>query len=521
MKFSDLRVATKLWFAVGLTVVALLILISFASHRSTRIQQEGSELLEAMTARAQAATRWAGLTEANAVRTQAVVLSTEPSIEAAFKDSIAATSAQITEVQKSIEAMSLTPADVEQMGRIAASRQAMLDLRGQARKLKTDGKQDDALALINSRYNPATAAYLGNLRDFVKMQERAVGAAQAEIARARTVTGQLIAGCMALIVVGLVGGAFLLIRSIQQPLAEANVLAARIAEGDLSMRLDATRKDEFGDLLRSLTVMSASLAGMVRQVRQSTDSIAIASAEIATGNNDLSARTEQTASNLQETAASMEQLTSTVRQSSDNASQASRLAARASSVAEKGGSVVKQVVETMEDINASSKRIADIIGVIDGIAFQTNILALNAAVEAARAGEQGRGFAVVASEVRSLAQRSAQAAKEIKDLIGASVGKVDSGARLVAEAGTTMGDIVQSVRQVTDIIGEITAAALEQSNGIGEINQAVAQLDQMTQQNSALVEESSAAAESLREQADQLAKAVAVFKTGERAEAFA
>jgi len=258
--------------------------------------------------------------------------------------------------------------------------------------------------------------------------------------------------------------------------------------------------------------MSGALGRMVHQVRQSTDSIATASAEIASGNNDLAARTEQTASNLQQTAASMDHLTNTVRNSADNAQQATTLAANASHVAQKGGEVVKQVVVTMEDINASSKKIADIIGVIDGIAFQTNILALNAAVEAARAGEQGRGFAVVASEVRSLAQRSAQAAKEIKGLIDSSVEKVESGARLVAEAGTTMTDIVQSVKRVTDIVGEITSAANEQSSGIGEINRAVVTLDQMTQQNSALVEESAAAASSMREQAAQLASAVSVFK---------
>jgi methyl-accepting chemotaxis protein len=512
MKFSNLRVAAKLWSAVALIVIALLVLIGFASQRSARIQEESSALLDSLTARVREATRWAGLTEANSARTQAVILSNEPAVEAAFKDEIAAVSARITEVQKGIEAMGLSPADIAQMDRIATSRKSVLDLRAEARKMKTDGRQQEALTLINSRYNPAVATYLGNLRQFVQMQEQAVEAAQADIARARSLTLQLIGICMAVMVLSLLAGAYLLIRSIQQPLAEANVIAARIAEGDLSMRLEASRKDEFGDLLRSMSTMSASLATMVRQVRDSTEGIATASAEIAAGNNDLSARTEQAASNLQQTAASMEQLTSTVSQSADSAQQASRLAAKASDVAAKGGSVVKQVVVTMEDINGSSKKIADITSVIDGIAFQTNILALNAAVEAARAGEQGRGFAVVASEVRSLAQRSAQAAREIKTLIGASVDKVESGARLVAEAGTTMDDIVQSVQQVTSIIGEITSASSEQNVGIAEINQAVSQLDQMTQQNSALVEQSTAATESLREQANHLTQAVAVFK---------
>ena len=251
---------------------------------------------------------------------------------------------------------------------------------------------------------------------------------------------------------------------------------------------------------------------MVAEVRMSTDSIATASAEIAQGNNDLAHRTEQTSSNLQATASSMDALTATVQHSTDNSRQASALAASASSVAQRGGAVVTQVVSTMQEIDASSKKISDIIGVIDGIAFQTNILALNAAVEAARAGEQGRGFAVVASEVRSLAQRSAEAAKEIKGLIDTSVGKVESGTRLVTDAGATMEEIVQSVRRVADVIGEITAAATTQSSGIAGVNQAIGDLDQMTQQNAALVEQSAAAAESLREQADRMKEAVAVFR---------
>ena len=511
MNFSNLRIAAKLWVAVSVIIVALLALILWAGQRSAQVQDENAATQRLMTQRVGAATRWAGLTETNAARTQALILSSEPVVEAAFKDVIAATTAEISKVQKSIEGMELRPVDIAQMEKIGASRKTMIDLRGKARQMKTDGQAAEATALVASQYNPAVASYLGNLQTFVKMQEQAAADAEAESIAARAVTRQASIAAVVLIVLALLGGAWWLIRSIQRPLSEANRVAARIAEGDLSHTVVTARQDEFGDLLRSLMHMSQSLGRMVLQVRQSTDSIATASAEIASGNNDLSARTEQTASNLQQTAASMEELTSTVRQSADSAAQASGLAAQASSVAEKGGEVVRQVVDTMQDINQSSQKIADIIGVIDGIAFQTNILALNAAVEAARAGEQGRGFAVVASEVRSLAQRSAQAAKEIKGLIGDSVDKVASGARLVSEAGTTMGDIVQSVKRVSDIIGEITAAANEQSTGIGEVNQAVSNLDQMTQQNSALVEQSAAAAQSLREQADQLAQAVAVF----------
>ncbi len=296
------------------------------------------------------------------------------------------------------------------------------------------------------------------------------------------------------------------------PIEAARTMIDRIAGGDLSQTVQADGSDEPAALMRSLAQMQQSLSHLVSQVRASTDSISTASAEIASGNQDLSQRTEQAASSLQQTASSMEQLTGTVKQSADSARQANQLASSAAEVAARGGSVVSQVVNTMGEINASSKKIADIIGVIDGIAFQTNILALNAAVEAARAGEQGRGFAVVASEVRSLAQRSAEAAKEIKGLIGASVDKVDSGSRLVADAGETMKEIVGSVQRVSDIIGEITAAATEQSSGIGQVNGAVTQLDRMTQQNAALVEQSAAAAESLKEQAVSLASVVGTFR---------
>ncbi|WP_137920395.1 methyl-accepting chemotaxis protein [Hydrogenophaga sp. 2FB] len=300
--------------------------------------------------------------------------------------------------------------------------------------------------------------------------------------------------------------------SICGPLDEAQQLASAIAQGDLTRPVHADGLDETAKLMRALGDMQASLARIVGEVRNSTDSIGTASQEIASGNQDLSARTEQAASNLQQTAASMEQLTSTVRQSADAARQATQMAVANAEVAVRGGQVVGQVVSTMDEINHSSKKISDIIGVIDGIAFQTNILALNAAVEAARAGEQGRGFAVVAAEVRNLAQRSAQAAKEIKSLIDTSVGKVEDGSRLVAQAGRTIGEIVANAEKVSAFISDITTAAGEQSDGIGQVNTAVTQLDQMTQQNAALVEESAAAAESLKDQAARLADVVRVFR---------
>ncbi|MDR6890181.1 MULTISPECIES: methyl-accepting chemotaxis protein [Variovorax] len=295
-----------------------------------------------------------------------------------------------------------------------------------------------------------------------------------------------------------------------EPAYAADVVG-RIASGDLTERVQA-RTARSGSLLFSIKRMQDQLTDVVVRIKTSSDAIATASGQIAAGNQDLSSRTEEQASSLEETAASMEELTSTVKQNADNARQANQLALSASEVAVKGGNVVGQVVDTMASINASSKKIVDIIGVIDGIAFQTNILALNAAVEAARAGEQGRGFAVVAAEVRSLAQRSGAAAKEIKGLIDDSVGKVDVGSALVGEAGKTMAEIVGSVKRVTDIIGEITAASQEQSTGIEQVNQAIAQMDQVTQQNAALVEEAAAAAQSMQEQAASLVDAVSVFR---------
>ena len=320
-------------------------------------------------------------------------------------------------------------------------------------------------------------------------------------------------GMLALAVALLAAGLFVLLRrGVSQPLRELTQAITQVAQGDLTEAFHTTRRDEIGALVQEVEGMRQRYVQMLQQVRTAVDSITTASAEIAIGNQDLSSRTEQTASSLAETAQSMEQLTATVRQSADAARQANQLASSAAEVAARGGQVVSEVVTTMGDINHSSRKIADIIGVIDSIAFQTNILALNAAVEAARAGEQGRGFAVVAGEVRSLAGRSADAAREIKQLISASVERVESGARLVKDAGTTMDEIVESVQRVGAIIGEITEAASEQSDGIGQVNTAVNQLDQMTQQNAALVEQSTAAGQSLSDQAQQLANAVQVFR---------
>jgi len=378
--------------------------------------------------------------------------------------------------------------------------------------IKTDVPQ--AVATLNKEETPAWRALRTELLKLKEASaEESARTREAVNARAnRALWISIGLALMALVVAAFLG--LVVYRTVRQEIggdpAVARTVLRRMADGDLTGTLPAGR--EPNSVMGALVTMQGSMQNLVRQVHQSSSEIHVACSEIALGNHDLSARTEQAASNLEETAASMEELTSTVRQSADAARQANQLASSASEIAVRGGNVVGQVVTTMDEINASSKKISDIIGVIDGIAFQTNILALNAAVEAARAGEQGRGFAVVAGEVRNLAQRSAEAAKEIKGLIGSSVDKVEAGSRLVAEAGQTMSEIVGSVQRVSDIIGEITAAAGEQSDGIGQVNVAVNQLDQMTQQNAALVEESTAAAESLKDQARRLAEVVAVFR---------
>ena len=337
---------------------------------------------------------------------------------------------------------------------------------------------------------------------------------KSEYEKAQSMYGSFRVLSIAAIVLGLLIAGFMglwLIRAITRPLLEAVRIARSVASGDLTQRIEVTSSNETGQMMQALKDMSDSLSRTVSQVRAGTDTIATASSQIAAGNMDLSSRTEEQASSLEETASSMEELTSTVRQNADNARQANQLAASASDVAVRGGAVVSQVVDTMSAIDESAKKIVDIISVIDGIAFQTNILALNAAVEAARAGEQGRGFAVVATEVRNLAQRSAAAAREIKSLISDSVERVEMGSKLVGQAGATMDEIVSSVKRVTDIMGEITSASQEQSAGIEQVNTAIAQMDQVTQQNAALVEQAAAAAESLQDQAKNLAEVVSVF----------
>jgi methyl-accepting chemotaxis protein len=359
---------------------------------------------------------------------------------------------------------------------------------------------------------PRNAAYQGAIAKMAKMQIDASDAIATGILDAYAVTRTLLI-VLGLAAIGLgIACAILITRSITVPIRQAVALAEKVASGDLSSRIQAAGRDETGQLMRALGAMNDSLAEIVGRVRGGTGTIALAAGEIAAGNQDLSSRTEQQAGSLEETAASMEELTSTVKQNAENARQANALAAQASSIAGQGGAMVAEVVTTMGAIDASSRKIVDIIGVIDGIAFQTNILALNAAVEAARAGEQGRGFAVVATEVRSLAQRSATAAKEIKALIDDSVQKVQAGSSQVDRAGATMTHIVDSIGQVTAIMGEIANASEEQRAGIEQVNHAIVEMDRVTQQNAALVEQASAAAQAMQDQAGELEGVVGTFR---------
>jgi len=510
--FAHLKIGQRLYLGFA-AVLVLLTGITALAWNGLNTSHNATERIVMMKERAANTEEWLLSTQLNINRVLAVAKSgNNPTVDGYFKPMIANTTARINEVQKQLEAAITSERGKALLVEIAGKRSAYIAVRKTYFDALKAGDAAGADQLLNTGLMPASDAYSGKQQELLDFQEdlvtKAVEASDATIKSQIALLMGLAAAAIALAMVM----AWRITRSVTQPLAEAVAISRDVAEGNLTRQIKTSRFDELGDLLRALSEMQSSLVNTVTQVRSTTDSINIASAEIASGNQDLSARTEQAASNLEETAASMEQLTSTVRQSADSARQANQLASSASEIAVRGGNVVGQVVTTMNEINASSKKISDIIGVIDGIAFQTNILALNAAVEAARAGEQGRGFAVVAAEVRSLAQRSAEAAKEIKGLISSSVDRVEAGSRLVAEAGQTMSEIVGSVQRVSDIIGEITAAAGEQSDGISQVNVAVNQLDQMTQQNAALVEESAAAAESLKDQATRLAQVVQIFR---------
>ncbi|MFT3666520.1 methyl-accepting chemotaxis protein [Piscinibacter sp.] len=512
MNLNNLKIGRRLALGFG-ALLALMVVISAVALAHLKTSREAGAYAVESGRRAVVTTQWTELTELNIARTVAIAKATGvPAVANHFAPQMKETSARISELQKDLEASIESEDGKRLLAAVGERRKVYLEARAQLQDRLKEFDPAVADELLKTKVLPAAQAYLGAMRELQAL-ESGLAAERMAVADADGARSQIeLAALLAVALLIGVGMAWTLTRSVVQPVRQAVHAAEVIASGDLTHSLDSRRGDELGDLLRAVGRMQDSLRTLVGQVRTSSDSIGTASMEIASGNQDLSSRTEQTASSLQQTASSMEQLTGTVKQSADSARQANQLAASAAEVAQRGGSVVSQVVATMDEINASSRKISDIIGTIDGIAFQTNILALNAAVEAARAGEQGRGFAVVAGEVRTLAQRSAEAAREIKSLIGASVDKVDTGSKLVADAGATMGEIVASVQRVTDIIGEITAAAAEQSDGIGQINTAVTQLDQMTQQNAALVEQSAAAAESLKDQAQRLNRVVGAFR---------
>jgi len=441
------------------------------------------------------------------------IMSQASDLDAQYAE-IAANDKIIGETLRELEEKITAPAGQDILAKVAAARGAYLNFRARLIAQVKDGKLDEAKATLLNETRPAQLIYMDRLDDLIKHQEQlmvdSAGVVESTVAAARAaaallVLGALLIGCLA---------AYWIIRTTSRPLEKAIAVARAVTQGDLSIEceVDCRTESETGLLLTALGDMKNRLATIVRGVRENSEGVARASAEIAQGNSDLSSRTEEQASALEQTSAAMEQLSGNVKNNAENARVATQLALGASNVATKGGEVVGQVVSTMRGINESAVRISDIIGVIDGIAFQTNILALNAAVEAARAGEQGRGFAVVASEVRSLAQRSAEAAKEIKTLITSSVEQVERGSTLVDQAGKTMQEIVVAIKRVNDTVAEISAASSEQSSGMSQVGQAVAQMDKTTQQNAALVEQSAAAAASLKAQARQLVDAVAVFQ---------
>ena len=510
-----MKIATRLWLPT-LAVGSLLCLLTAAVALHTRGQIRAAEQhMLSNEAKLIDAAEWRGLTQSNIARFSASLLSNDAGLEALLQPERAATSASLGAIKKRVEHAATDAAEQAQLKLIAQARQSYVDAREAALKARHEtGAGTSALsgkALFDSRVLPAATVYLAAQSAYVDLQRTRSATIRTDSSAEQLNAAYAMAALLALVMAGLTLGSWLLSGSICRPLDTLSEAARRIGQGDLDTPINTDRQDEIGALQRALATMRDGLRDIVGQVRQSTESIQLASSEVASGNGDLSLRTEQAAASLQQTAGALEQLTGNVRQSADAAAQVFQLAAGASSVAKRGGEVVNEVVITMAGIHQASKRIADIIGTIDGLAFQTNILALNAAVEAARAGEQGRGFAVVASEVRGLAQRSAEAAREIKGLIGTSVAQVAIGARLVQDAGSTMGEIVASVQRVTDVIGEITASSSEQSQGLVQINGAVAGLDRMTQQNAALVEQSAAAAERLRDQAQRLARVVNVF----------
>jgi methyl-accepting chemotaxis protein len=509
---SNIRIGSRLALGFAIVLILSIISTSFALRNAVDNAAATKRMMAEPLARERLATDWYTQTAVTIARTIMMAKSSDTSLATTFAETMADGSKKgnvmnrkMGELISSDEEKAIYQATLGVRAKFVESKQALMD----ANKA---GDSDNAARIFTASFTPSAEAYQAGMLKLVEYERKVLDqmAQDVEAATSRSINLSITLGVL-LVALGVVCAA-LISRSITRPLESAVAVATTVAGGDLTTEFGVASRDQIGDLMRELQGMNNELVKVVGDVQHGAKAIALASSEIAAGNHDLSARTEQQASALEETAASMEELTTTVRQNADNARQADKLAHAASAVAEQGGAIVNKVVDTMGAIDGSARKIVDIISVIDGIAFQTNILALNAAVEAARAGEQGRGFAVVASEVRGLAQRSAAAAKEIKGLIDNSVAQVDAGSQLVQQAGATMAEVVASVRRVTDIMSEITAASAEQSIGINQVNEAITQMDEMTQQNAALVEQAAAAAASMQDQAAALAGVSSQFK---------
>jgi methyl-accepting chemotaxis protein len=519
MNLHNFKISIRLGIGFGVLMVLMLISILVSIARLTTIGRANDKIIEQDWVSAAAASSIDQAAREDAKRTLALFILPDQAARAKSYERIDADKKLIDASLDTLGKLASTGEEKTLLNKIQTDRAAYSKSFLKVAELVEGDQKDDAAKMMNAETFPLLDTLLDDIKSLVELRKKGVQASGAA-AKSDIDSSRILMIVLGVIALG--AGIFFARRitgSITRPINEAVEIARHVASGDLSMRIDVDTTDETGQLLQALKDMNDSLAKTVGEVRTGAETIATASQEIASGNLDLSGRTESQASSLEETASSMEELTSTVKANADNARQAGQLVMSASDVATKGGQVVGQVVDTMGSIKESSRKIADIISVIDGIAFQTNILALNAAVEAARAGEQGRGFAVVAAEVRNLAQRSAAAAKEIKSLIDDSVERVDAGSKLVDEAGQTMGEIVTSVKHVVDIMNEITSASHEQSSGIEQVNEAITQMDEMTQQNAALVEEAAAAAQSLLDQAQSLAASVSVFKLSHNATA--
>lgn len=512
MKLSDFRIGTRLTGAFAGLLLLLIGMVVGALSQLNQIDEAKAEMVSSHH-KAELAAAWREGTSTNGIRTIAKARSNDSAEEKALADEMKDVSVKVDKIQEELNSIVSSEQEKANLLAVADQRKIYNAIRNDIFKRKAEqGMTDEFKVAVAEKMVPEMKKYLATVEDVVRYQDELFDAAKGRIDEVHASANNFLISLGIIAVTLGATLAFVLTNSITRPIKRAVGLAEQVAAGDLTADINASSKDEIGRLLSALKRMNSNLLKTVTEVREGTDTIVTASQQIAVGNQDLSSRTEQQASSLEETASSMEELTSTVRQNAENAREANMLAQTASGVAVRGGDVVSQVVETMASINESSKKIADIIAVIDSIAFQTNILALNAAVEAARAGEQGRGFAVVASEVRNLAQRSAAAAKEIRTLISDSVSKVSTGGQLVEQAGNTMQEIVQSITRVTDIMSEIASASAEQTVGIEQVNEAITQMDAVTQQNAALVEEAAAAAESLQDQASSLAALVTTFK---------